>query len=170
VLIRGKVLFLISAWLLPTLSHSFQFQHLQRTLLPVMPPAHNQITICRPVAVRQKIAALKFKFNPYPLPSVGREIPNSRHNCCSGFSRRLTATTNRILCSSTVHAAPCHSLPLFSRAVLFTLPSLPRAKGRRRRPSCVSKILKNHQPPLGLHPVSRTGPERFRPFHFADRG
>jgi hypothetical protein len=44
-----------------------QLNHLQRTLLPVMLPAHNRVTAVNPVFVQQEIPALKFKLKFHPL-------------------------------------------------------------------------------------------------------
>src|SRR5438270_9984894 len=51
--------------------HSFhrfaQLQHLQRTLRPVMPPAHNHVAPSRRMLMQQKIPALILKLNKQPL-------------------------------------------------------------------------------------------------------
>ena len=56
-----------------------QLHDLNRALRPVVLPADNQVAFCRVVKVPQKIAALKFKLNPHPLPS-------SRLHFAEGFA------------------------------------------------------------------------------------
>jgi hypothetical protein len=54
---------------------SSKFHHLQRTLLPVMPPADNQMAFLRIMHVLLEIFAFIFKFNPYALPLAGLNFP-----------------------------------------------------------------------------------------------
>ncbi len=46
-----------------------QLQHLHRTVLPVILPAHNQVASRRIMPVRHKVSGAKFEFNAHPLPS-----------------------------------------------------------------------------------------------------
>jgi hypothetical protein len=73
VLISGKLLrqdqFLFYPQ--PQLSHqALQLNHFQRTIQPVMAPAHNQIGPCQRMAMEKKIPALVLKFNLYQLAPV----------------------------------------------------------------------------------------------------
>src|SRR5262245_54516813 len=47
-----------------------QFDHLQRTLRPVVLPAHNQVAFADVVIVFQKVQAPVFQLDVYPLPFV----------------------------------------------------------------------------------------------------
>jgi hypothetical protein len=49
------------------MKHLSQLNHLQRTFLPVMLPAHNPVATVNPVSVPQEIPALKFKLQLHPL-------------------------------------------------------------------------------------------------------
>jgi hypothetical protein len=49
------------------MEHLPQFDHFQRTFLPVMFPANNPVAAIHPVPVPQKIPALKFKLQLHPL-------------------------------------------------------------------------------------------------------
>jgi len=49
------------------MKHLAQLNNLQRTLLPVMFPAHNPVAAIDPVSVPQEIPALKFKLQFHPL-------------------------------------------------------------------------------------------------------
>jgi hypothetical protein len=53
-----------------------QLHHVQRTVLPIMLPAHNHVALVAPVPVLAEIPALKFKFNPHALPQPGRHLPH----------------------------------------------------------------------------------------------
>src|SRR5689334_14775756 len=58
-----------------------QLHHLypHRTLLPIVPPAHNHIApVCR-MPVRHKIPALKFQLNSYSLPLARLNLPHGQH-------------------------------------------------------------------------------------------
>src|ERR1700684_3940911 len=51
-----------------------QFEDFHGAAFPVMVPADDQVAIVWRMAVEEKIAALKFKFNPQFLPLAGADL------------------------------------------------------------------------------------------------
>src|SRR5882724_6344028 len=63
------------SFVVKVLEYLSQLNHLQRTILPVMLPAHNRVTAVYSVSVPHEIPALKFKFKFHPLQLPACHLP-----------------------------------------------------------------------------------------------
>ena len=87
--------------LFPAQQIRLKLQHFQRALGPVVLPANDQVALLGIMVMHDKITALKFKFDQYPLPAIpihppdrlaiwirASNVGNHESQCCGQRSKQ----------------------------------------------------------------------------------